>query len=278
MASSKALPSVLMMLLFIILGLLAVFPFYCLLLASFKPATGLLTYGLQLKLQPELLSMKNYLYLFQEGKIYFQWYKNSILITVLFTILSLLLSSMVGYGLAVYRFKGRTLIFVLVLIVLMIPVEIIMLPLYQLIIKIRLIDTYWGIILPFVVSPVAVFFFRQYATGISKDYLDAGRMDGCNEFGIFFRIIVPLMAPAFGAMAILQALQSWNNFLWPLIVLRTDTMFTLPIGLSSMLTPFGSNYTMLISGSILSVVPIIVLFVFFQRYFISGLTVGGIKG
>jgi arabinosaccharide transport system permease protein len=267
-----------LLLLFIVLGLLAVFPFYALLLASLKPSTELLRYGLNLRLQPELLSFKNYAYLFTEGKIYFTWYWNSIVISVIFTALSLLLSSMVGYGLAVYRFIGQNFLFILVLFVMMVPVEIIILPLYELLISLKLINTNAGVILPFVVTPFAIFFFRQYATGLSKEFLDAGRIDGCTEFGIFFRIIVPLMKPAFGAMAILQALGSWNNFLWPLIVMRTEEKFTLPIGLSALLTPYGNNYDMLISGSILSVVPVIILFVLFQRYFISGLTVGGVKG
>jgi arabinosaccharide transport system permease protein len=108
--------------------------------------------------------------------------------------------------------------------------------------------------------------------------MDAGRIDGLGEFSIFFRITGPLMAPAFGAMAILLSQQSWNNFLWPLIVMRTGDMFTLPIGLNSLLTPYGNNYEMLIAGSCMASVPIFVLFFMFQRYFVSGLNAGGIKG
>ncbi|MDP4113795.1 MAG: arabinose ABC transporter permease AraQ, partial [Bacillota bacterium] len=120
--------------------------------------------------------------------------------------------------------------------------------------------------------------FRQYALGLPRDLLDSARMDGCTEFGIFFRIMAPLMKPAFGAMIILQSLNSWNNFLWPLIVLRSKEMFTLPIGLSSLLSPYGNNYDMLISGSVFAILPVIIIFLFFQKYFISGLTVGGVKG
>jgi arabinosaccharide transport system permease protein len=265
--------------LFIVIGALALFPFYALLLASMKEPTELLRYGLNVKLQPEMLNIKNYIYLFsQEGKVYFIWYKNSIMITVIQTLLTLLFSSLVGYGLSVYQFKGKNLIFILVLVVMMVPVEVIMLPLYKMSISMKMMDTYWGVIIPFIVSPFAVFFFKQFASGIPKDFLDAGRIDGCTEYGIFFRIMAPLMAPAFGAMAILQALGSWNNFIWPLIVLQTDTKLTLPIGLSSMLTPYGNNYSILLSGSILSVLPILILFIAFQRSFISGLTVGGVKG
>ncbi|AOL34703.1 carbohydrate ABC transporter permease [Geobacillus sp. G4] len=259
-------------------AVVALFPFFALLLASFKPSTELLRYGLNLKLQAHLLSFKNYIYLFQEGAKYLTWYKNSLIITAVGTVLSLLFSSMVGYALAVYNFKGRNVIFILVLTVMMIPTEILMLPLYKLMVSFKMINTYWGVIVPTMVAPIAIFFFRQYALGLPKELLDAARIDGCSEFRIFFSIMVPLMKPAFGAMAILQAMGYWNSFLWPTIILRTEDMFTLPIGLSGLLTPYGNNYDILIAGSLLTILPIIVLFMFFQRYFISGLTVGGVKG
>jgi arabinosaccharide transport system permease protein len=128
------------------------------------------------------------------------------------------------------------------------------------------------------VPPFAVFFFRQYAIGLPKELLDAARIDGCTEFGAYFRVMMPLMAPAFGAMAILQALFSWNNLLWPLIIVRTTEMFTLPIGLASLLTPYGNNYVLLMSGAVLAVLPILILFLLFQKAFIAGLTVGAVKG
>ncbi|MBB6690549.1 carbohydrate ABC transporter permease [Cohnella xylanilytica] len=270
---------ILLLALFAVLAALALFPFYCLLLGSLKPSKELLRLGLNVRLQPDLLSLDNYRFLFSESaRKYLFWYRNSVVITVIYTACCLLLSSMVGYGLAVYRFLGRNLIFVAVLFVMMVPVEIIMLPLYKLMISFRMIDTYRGIILPFVVTPLPIFFFRQYASGLPKDFLDAGRIDGCSEYGLFFRIMMPLMAPAFGAMAILQALASWNSFVWPMIVLKTNEMLTLPIGLASLLTPYGNNYDILIAGSVLAIVPILIVFVFFQRYFVSGLTVGGVKG
>lgn len=276
---SWSIPSVLLMLLFTVLALFTLFPLYCLFLASFKPSTELLRYGLNLRIDPELMSLKNYMFIFSgSAKNYFLWYQNSIVITAVHTVLCLLLSSMVGYGLAMYAFRGRNLIFALVLVVMMVPVEIILLPLYKLTISLKLINTLWGVILPFVVAPLPIFFFRQYAAGLPKDFLDAGRIDGCSEYGIFFRIMAPLMAPAYGAMAILQAMSAWNNFLWPMIVLKTGDKLTLPIGLASLLTPYGNNYDVLVAGSVLAILPILILFVFFQRYFVSGLTVGGVKG
>jgi arabinosaccharide transport system permease protein len=270
--------SLILLILFIIISVFALFPLFAIALGSLKPSTEILRFGLNLKIQPELLSFKNYSFIFSGGTDYFSWYKNSILITITSTILCLLFTSMVGYGLAVYEFKFKNLIFGLVLIVMMIPVEIIMLPLYKLTMSLGLMDTLLGAFLPFVVAPIPIFFFRQYASGLPKDLLDAARVDGCTEVGIYFRIMMPLMAPAFSSMAILQALHSWNNFLWPLIVLRSSEKLTLPIGLSTLLTPYGNNYDVLIAGSVMAIFPVLILYIFFQRYFIEGMTAGGVKG
>ena len=160
----------------------------------------------------------------------------------------------------------------------MIPFEIILLPLYQQMIQMRLINTYAGIILPFVANSLAIFFFRQYLSGISHDFVDAGRVDGCTEYGIWLRIMVPLMAPSYAAMGIFVGMNSWNNVLWPMIIINSQSKITLPVGLSSLITPYGNNYDLLIAGAVFSVLPIFVLYLFFQKYFISGLTAGGIKG
>jgi arabinosaccharide transport system permease protein len=274
----RRLASVGLVVLFALLGLFAVSPIATLIVASFKPAQEMMRYGLNLRLDPELLSLKNYAYLFSDESLYLIWYRNSLIISALFTVLCLFFSSMVGYALAVYRFRFRNALLTLVLVTMMIPLEIIILPLYKLSISLKLINNMWGVILPFMVAPLPIFFFRQYAGGLPKDYLDAARVDGCTEFGIFFRIMVPLMAPAFSSMLILQALFSWNNFLWPLIVLRTNEQLTIPIGLATLLTPYGNNYDMLISGAVLAIVPILIVFLFFQKYFIEGMTAGGIKG
>ena len=212
--TSDVVMSVLLFIFFVILAVIALLPFYAMVIASFKPATEMFRYGLNLKIDFNVMNFKNYLPLVNDDNIfYLDWYKNSVLITLISTILSLLLSSMVGYGLAKYEFKGRNFIFILVLFIMMVPVEILILPLYKLTVAMHIINTYAGIILPFVISPSAVFFFRQYAEGIPKDFMDAARIDGCSEYGIFFKIMSPLMKPAFGAMTILIALGSWNGYL-----------------------------------------------------------------
>lgn len=265
---------------FIILAFFSIIflaPFFFMLVSSFKPGQELFRNGLNSRIQFDIMSLKNYKMLFFEDNRYLQWFKSSLIITFIYTILSLLLSSMVGYGLAVYNFKGKNLLFFIVLLVMMVPLEILLLPLYRLMITLKLIDTYMGVILPFAVSPFGIFFFRQYILGIPKDFIEAARIDGCSEFRIFFRIVVPLIKPAYGAMTILLAMINWNSFVWPLIVLRSTEHLTLPVGLASLITPYGNNYEILMPGAVMAVIPIAIIFLLNQRAFIEGLTAGGIK-
>ncbi|MFP7494537.1 carbohydrate ABC transporter permease [Terribacillus saccharophilus] len=261
-----------------IVSLIALFPILSMVLSSFIPSSSLMRNGMSFSFPWDELTLSNYTYIFTQSSEYWTWYGNSLWISALMIVLSLFFSSMVGYALAMYDFKGSNIFFVAVLFILMVPFEILMLPLFRLMMDMMLIDTYLGVILPGVVAPVAVFFFRQYALGLPKELMDAARIDGSTEYGIFFKIMLPLMGPSLAAMAILQGLGSWNNFLWPLLVLRSNDMFTLPLGLATLLTPYGNNYDVLIAGSVMTIIPIVILFVFFQRYFISGLTVGGVKG
>ncbi len=263
---------------FTFLGILLMFPLYYLFLASFRPTELLFREGMSLGINLPKMTLENYAYIFSGASKYANWYFNSIAITSLYTFSALLVCSLVGYGLAVYDFRGKNLVFGLVLFVMMIPLEILMLPLYRIIIGMKLVNTYAGVILPYVAFPLGIFFFRQYASSIPKDYLDAGRIDGCTEYGVFFRIMAPLMLPAYGAMAILLARKEWNNFVWPLVVLRTGDKYTLPIGLASQIDPYGTGFQVLLPGAVLAIIPPVLVFIFGQKYFISGLTVGGIKG
>lgn len=254
-------------------------PFLFMLLSSLRPGNEMVQNGLTVNLDVKTMTLHNFRALMEYNDgLYFLWYKNSVLITAIQTLLVLLFCSMVGYGLAVYNFRGRNAIFVLVLAVMMIPIEILILPLFKLTIFLNVIDTKAGVMLPFLVSPFSVFFFRQYALSVPHDLIDSGRIDGCNELSIFFRIVCPVMLPAFASIMILQAMNSWNGFVWPLIALRSDEQLTLPIGLMSLLTPYGNNYDVLLAGSVISIVPIIILFLLNQKAFITGLTVGSVKG
>jgi arabinosaccharide transport system permease protein len=264
----------------LIIAIAILTPLYSLLLASLRPSRDLIRFGITLQtLVPKGLNLDNFIYLFTGERVWYgYWFRNSVYISALQTVISCYLSSLVAYGLSVYRFKGRGITFGAVLFLLMVPLQILILPLYKLMIGMHLMNTVIGVILPFAVSPFAVFFFFQYLRGVSRDFIDAGRVDGVGEFGIFMRIIMPIMKPALGAMVIFQSLQAWNSYLWPLIVLRDNLKFTIPIGLNSLLTPYGNNYDVLISGAVVATVPIVVVFVFFQKYFIAGLSAGGVKG
>ncbi len=255
------------------------FPLFYLFLSSFSDVSRIFVDGINLTPRLSSLTLENYkaTFAFNNG-IYINWYANSVITMLLFTAGSLLTTSIVGYALGVYQFRGRNLVFIIVLLVMMIPIEILMLPLYSLTVKWGIIGTKAGVILPFMVSASAVFFFRQFATGLPLELLDAGRIDGATEFGIFYRIMVPLMKPAFGAMTILMAMTSWNQFVWPLIVLRENRNFTLPIGLASLISPYGNNYQMLLAGAVMAVIPVILIFIFNQKSFVSGLASGGVKG
>lgn len=267
-----------MLVLFLIMATVTLIPFISIFLASLRPGTEIMRQGLGLNIEFEGMSFNNYRYLFSGETPYFTWFFNSLTITVIQTALTLIVSAFVAYGFAMYNFKLKNTLFICVLFVMMIPLEVIMLPLYQLTIKLGLMDTIWGIILPSIAGPLPIFFFRQYLSGIPRDFLDAARVDGCNEYSIFFRVIMPVMKPSFAAMGIFVGMNSWNNFLWPLIVLRSSDKLTLPIGLNSLITPYGNNYDVLIAGAVFSVIPIIILFMMFQKYFIAGMTAGGVKG
>ncbi|MDR2903257.1 MAG: carbohydrate ABC transporter permease [Clostridiales bacterium] len=270
--------SVLLFVLFTVLAIITLLPFYSIFLASLRPGTEIMRQGIGLDIDLSIMSFKNYANLFSGETPYLTWFFNSVFITVVQTALTLLVSAFVAYGFAMYNFRFKNVLFTCVLIIMMIPMEIIMLPLYQLIIKLGLINSIWGIILPFVAGALPIFFFRQYLTGIPKDFLDAARIDGCSEYGTFFRVIMPLMKPSFAAMGIFVGMNSWNNFLWPMIVLGAGTKQTLTIGLNTLITPYGNNYDVLIAGSVFSVIPIVILFIVFQKHFIAGMTAGGVKG
>lgn len=279
MKAKKRVSTLITTLLLSVIGFIILIPFWFMLVSSFKESSDIFAQGLNIHIDLSSINFSNYGKLFTNNNgIFLSWFKNSALITIIQTVLVLIFCSMVGYGLAQYRFRGRNFIFMLVLIMLMVPGDILLIPLYKLVTNLGLMDTYAGVILPGIVPPATVFFFRQYAIGIPNDYAEAARIDGAGEFRIFSQIYVPMMKPAFGAMTIMTSMGAWNNFLWPLIVMRSDENLVIPAGLLTAMTPYGNNYDIVFSGSIMSIIPILILFLFNQKSFISGMTVGGVKG
>ncbi len=262
----------------VLFAFLILLPFWAVFVGTFQDGSMLIRYGLNLKLDFAEADFDNYIMLFTNSGNYFKWFFNSLLLTVIQVIGTLFVSSFVAYGFAAYEFRFKNFLFICVLLIMSVPFEMLMLPLYIQVNDMGLADTYTAIVLPFLAHAMTIFFFRQYLLGIPRDIIEAGRIDGATEYGIFFKLIIPVMKPSFAAMAILNGMNSWNNFLWPLLVLRSSDKYTLPIGLNTLITPYGNNYDLLIVGSFFSVLPILILFLCFQRYFIAGMTAGAVKG
>lgn len=258
-----------------------IFPVFAGLLASFRPGTELIRRGLAINLDLSTMNLNNYNYLFSgnaDSQKYFMWYKNSLIITLVSVALTLIVCYFVAYGLTMYDYKLKNLLFFLVIATMMVPFEILMLPMYKEIIALHLIDTYAGVIITGICNASTIFFFRQFLSGLPMELLDSARIDGATEYGIAVKIILPLTKPAFASMGILQAMGAWNAILWPLLVLKGAEKFTLPIGLNTLLTPYGNNYDVLIAGSMFGILPIFIIFLIFQKYIIEGMTAGAVKG
>ena len=279
---SRPVGTALLTIFFAILCVLFLIPLYALLLGTFKGGAELFVSGLNLNPTFELLHVKAWRYLFtgimSNGEYnphnYFIWYRNSLMIVLVQGGLTLLLSSMVAYGFAKYDFKGKNALFMCVLLVMMVPLEILMLPMYTQINAMGLHNTYAGVMLPFLVNMSAVFFFRQFLTNVPKDLLETARLDGCTEYGIFFRIVMP----AYASMAVLTGMGAWNALLWPMLVISDANKYTVPIGLNTLWSPYGNNYDLMITGSCFAILPLLLIYLFAQRFIVEGMTAGAVKG
>jgi arabinosaccharide transport system permease protein len=263
---------------FVVIGLIVLAPLGAIFLATFQDGNQIIRNGLSFDVDLGDLTFDNYVMLFTDSGFYFRWFLNSVFLTAVQVAGTLVVSSFVAYGFAMYDFRGKIAGFIAVLLLMTVPFEIMMLPLFVLVNDFGLADSYSVIVFPFLAASVTIFFFRQYFLGIPKELLEAARVDGVTEFGIFFRIVLPISKPAMAAMAILNGMVIWNNFLWPLLVLRSAEKFTLPIGLNTLLTPHGNNYELLIIGAFFSLLPVLLLFFLFQRFFVAGMTAGALKG
>lgn len=216
----------------------------------------------------DLLSRQNF------GLYFF----NSVVVAVACVIGNLLFCAMAGYALAKIDFAGKRLLFSLVLLMLIVPGIATFVPLFVQVSNLGLANTYLGLILPYIVTPLGVFLMRQFIGDIPDALLEAAKLDGAGEVRTFFRLILPLSGPALATLAILTFLAQWNNFLWPLVIAQTDDMYTLPVALALFsIGANGTNYGLLLAGAVVVVLPIIVVFLFLQRYFIQGIANTGIK-
>jgi multiple sugar transport system permease protein len=207
-----------------------------------------------------------------------RWFFNSLITASAVTAITVLLSSLAAFGFSRTRFRGKNVLFWLILAGIMVPGQILIIPLFTEMQALRLVDSYWGIILPQVASPVAVFIFKQFFDGIPRDLEEAATLDGASRLRVYWQIWMPLARSAIAAVAIFTFVGAWNNFLWPFIVTTDPNLMTLPVGLSQVQTSYGIRYAQIMASAVLAGLPLLVVFLFFQRQIVQGIAGTGIKG
>jgi ABC-type glycerol-3-phosphate transport system permease component len=254
-----------------------VLPFLWMLSTSLKPQDQIFAHP------PVLISpdsnLDAYRELFEKRNI-LRIVGNTLVIATSATALQLFFCSLAGYGFAKFKFRGREQMFALLLATMIIPFSIILIPLYVIMLRLQWIDTFWPLIIPGAANAFGIFFMRQYISTVSDELTDAARIDGASEFGIYWRIILPIIAPGLVSLGLIFFMASWNNFLFPLVVLKSPENFTLPIAIRSMVAGVIGRpvYHLQMAASVISIVPLVIIFLVFQRRFTEGITAGAMAG
>ncbi len=254
---------------------LSLTPLLWMVVASLMPAGEATNYPP--RLWPSTVTFEHYAALFTRLDLG-RYLLNSALLAGAVTIIALFINSMAGYAFAKFRFRYRDRLFRGLLAAMVIPAQVAMLPLFLLLKQFGLINTYWGVIIPGMASIFGIFLIRQYLLAIPDSLLDAARMDGAGEFRIYWSLILPLCRPILVTLAIFTFLGAWNDFMWPLIVLTDSSMYTLPVALANLLGEHVQDTELMMAGSVLTVLPVMLLFVALQKYYIAGIMLGGMKG
>ena len=255
--------------------LLTAIPFIYMMTASFRQQGEL--YSLPVTIMPREWHGHNYVKLFDDTDFVI-WYGNTIFTAGIRTVVGVYFAALAGAAFAKYSFRFKRFFFFLVLATLTLPFQVLLVPLFLMMRDFGWIDTYLAIIVPGVVGAFNIFLMRQYIEAVPDELMDAARIDGASEIGIFHRIILPLVRPALGVVAILTFVNTWNDFLWPLIVLHDDKKYLLSIGIATMDGPYDVEIGAIMAASFLSTLPILIVFILMQRQIIAGLTQGAIRG
>ena len=263
------------LILFISLALVMLIPIVWILFGAFKPDNEIISYPPTFF--PHEFSLKNFTKCMQRIDI-IQYIKNSIIFSFGTTIPSLLVNSLAGYAFARYEFKGKNIIFVIFLATMMIPFQVIMIPEFIEIHLLGMYDNYWGLIVPKIASAYWIFMMRSAFAGLPRELEEAARIDGLNEFGIYSRIMLPLIKPALVTMIILSINGNWNDLLWPLIMTSSSKMRTLVNGLAMFVGARTIEYGAAFAGAFISLIPMLILYIFGQKYFVEGQATSGLKG
>lgn len=261
-----------------LLSLLAfslLYPFLWMIVTSFKPESDII------KFPPHLLNSTYTLNAYEaiwQRIPFLKYYRNTLVFAGLVTITSLFFDTMSGYAFARISFRGKKVMFLLVLGTMMIPFQVIMIPLFAELYKMNIINTYLGLILPRATNAFGIFMMRQFFITLPKGLEEAARIDGCSEFRIYWRIMLPLCKPAIISLAIFHFMYNWNDLLYPLLLTTSDEMRTLPAGLALFMGQHVIEYAILMAGACLSLLPIFIAYIFAQKYFVQGIAMTGLKG
>lgn len=258
----------------ILISVATVVPFLFMASTSFTKSFTMMTYPPQLI--PDNPSLDNYreiIFEFQDG-LFPRWFFNTVFVTVAITVGSLLLNTLAGYIFAKKSFYGKNLVFALLLATLMVPRAVTLIPAFLMVNRFGLFNTYWAMIIPELATAFGIFMMRQFIQSLPSELIESAKMDGAGELRTFWSIIIPLSTPAMAALGIFTVINTWNNFLWPLVVLRSNTMRTLVVGLATVQSEFNINYGLVMAGSVLTVLPLLILYILFQPYFVEGLRMG----
>ncbi|MCJ1714625.1 carbohydrate ABC transporter permease [Curtobacterium sp. VKM Ac-2922] len=258
----------------IVVAVVIIAPLYWMVVVAFSPRSELL--GGVVRFFPRTLTLDNLDRVFASFPVV-EWLGNSTAIAVSVAVLTTAISLLAGYAFAQLRFRGSTVLFFIALATLAVPVQVIMVSLFRIVTGMHLYGTYWAVILPSAASAFGVFLARQFLLGIPKELIEAARIDGAGHAGVFFRIVLPMARPLIAVLFFMSLLQAWNDFAWPLIALRENRLFTLPIGLLYLQGQFNSDYGATMAFALLDVVPIVVVFLLFQRWFVQGFARSGIR-
>lgn len=257
-----------------ILTVLFVFPFYWVITGAFKHQE--ITVQAKPQWFPTNPTLINWIKLFKNPAI--KWLFNSFFISLLTMLLVCLTAALAGYVLAKKRFIGQRVIFAMFIAAMALPKQVILVPLVTLVNDWGFHNTPWAVILPSVGFPFGIFLMKQFSETLPTEILEASKIDGCSELGIFFRIVIPLVKPGIAALAIFTFITSWNDYFLQLIMLNENSRLTLPLGVALMQQQFSTNYGVLMAGATFASIPIVTMFILFQKYFTQGITMGAVKG
>ena len=251
-------------------------PFMWMIFGSFKSSTEIVR--IPPTFFPEAPSLENYRTILNDPHVPLgRFYLNSVIVAVSVVLLTLFTSSLTGFIFAKYEFFGKNAVFGFILATMMIPFQVLMVPSYLMLAKLKLIDSLWGLIVPAAIDAFGIFMMKQFIEGLPGELMDAGRIDGASEFGIYWRIILPQLGPALATLGILTFMFRWNNYLWPLIVITTNERRTLPIMLTWYSTVHSQRLDLTMAVSVMVVVPVLIVYTAFQRWIVQGFALSGFK-